>query len=237
MILPRGHGAERLDSTWVTPTAFVAYMYAWNQRADELELDIARGTRLAIRMTPAERALFAYARALASHDLTALLPAATEFMRHTPGSMESPLLVSSTALGLRQPDVAERALRETASDRGMNLVGPYYWQNRVGLAPLRGDRGAGLAASRAGRRRVPPWVVVGAEGGYPRFVVEDNDGRRKKGSRVAGGVVSSGLDEALQLVKMICGEHVAEAVQVSIQYFPKPPVNGTLPSSSPCPLT
>jgi cyclohexyl-isocyanide hydratase len=80
-------------------------------------------------------------------------------------------------------------------------------------------------------------VVGGGTEPYPRFVVDDKNGRRKKGIRVTGGGVSSGLDEALQLVKMICGEDVAKAVQVSIQYFPVPPVSGTLPSKSPCPLS
>ncbi len=79
--------------------------------------------------------------------------------------------------------------------------------------------------------------VVGPAEGYPRFVIDDKKGKLKKGIRVTGGGVSSGLDEALQLVKMIAGDDVATSVQVSIQYFPVPPVNGTLPLQSPCPLS
>ena len=79
-------------------------------------------------------------------------------------------------------------------------------------------------------------TVIGPDEGYPRFVVDDKDGTLHGGIRVTGGGVSSGLDEALQLVKMIAGEDTAKAVQVSIQYFPAPPVMGTLPLSSPCPL-
>lgn len=65
--------------------------------------------------------------------------------------------------------------------------------------------------------------------GYPRFVVDRN--------RVTGGGISSGLDEALKLVELIAGKAVAEQVQVTTQYFPKPPVKGTIPGASTCPLT
>ena len=64
--------------------------------------------------------------------------------------------------------------------------------------------------------------------GYPRFVVDRN--------RVTGGGISSGLDEALELVKLVAGKDVAEAVQVSTQYFPRPPVRGTIPGPGTCPL-
>jgi transcriptional regulator GlxA family with amidase domain len=64
--------------------------------------------------------------------------------------------------------------------------------------------------------------------GYPRYVQDRN--------RVTGGGISSGLDEALYLVKLIAGEAIAEEVQVTIQYFPRPPVDGKIPSSSTCVL-
>lgn len=64
--------------------------------------------------------------------------------------------------------------------------------------------------------------------GYPRYVHDRN--------RVSGGGISSGLDEALYLLKIIAGEDIAKQVQVTIQYFPKPPVSGQLPDSVPCPL-
>lgn len=83
----------------------------------------------------------------------------------------------------------------------------------------------------------PGITVVGPEADYPRFVVDDRDGTLTTGIRVTGGGVSSGLDEALQLVKLIAGEGVATGVQVAMQYFPVPPVHGALPSTSPaCPL-
>jgi transcriptional regulator GlxA family with amidase domain len=69
---------------------------------------------------------------------------------------------------------------------------------------------------------------VKVERDHPRFVHDRN--------RVTGGGISSGLDEALYLVKLIAGEEVAESVQVTLQYFPKPPVSGQIPGPSPCPL-
>jgi transcriptional regulator GlxA family with amidase domain len=65
--------------------------------------------------------------------------------------------------------------------------------------------------------------------GYPRFVVDRN--------RVTGGGISSGLDEALKLVELIAGKKFAQQVQVTTQYFPQPPVKGTIPGSDTCPLT
>jgi cyclohexyl-isocyanide hydratase len=55
----------------------------------------------------------------------------------------------------------------------------------------------------------------------PRFVVS--------GDRLTGGGVSSGLDEALQLILMLFGEDAAKNVQTQTQYFPKPPVDAPFP--------
>lgn len=65
--------------------------------------------------------------------------------------------------------------------------------------------------------------------GYPRFVVDKN--------RLTGGGISSGLDEALELIRMIKGEKIAVDVQQTTQYFPNPPVHGSIPGAKSCPLT
>src|SRR5436853_821204 len=64
--------------------------------------------------------------------------------------------------------------------------------------------------------------------GYPRFIVDRN--------RVTGGGISSGLDEALELVKRICGEAIAIQVQQVTQYYPCPPIDSKIPGSNTCPL-
>lgn len=98
-----------------------------------------------------------------------------------------------------------------------------------------------------GRRVTTHWAFINClkayEGvtvaeGFPRFVVDeyaDDDGRTRY--LVTGGGISSGLDEALELVRLILGEPAAEGVQVTTQYFPGPPVNGQIPDPGPCPLS
>jgi cyclohexyl-isocyanide hydratase len=64
--------------------------------------------------------------------------------------------------------------------------------------------------------------------GYPRYVVDRN--------RVTGGGISSGLDEALELMARVSSYDIAKQVQLVTQYFPQPPFNGDIPGSTECPL-
>lgn len=64
--------------------------------------------------------------------------------------------------------------------------------------------------------------------GHPRSVVSEN--------RLTGGGISSGLDEALQLITLLFDEATAESVQVLTQYFPVPPVSGQIPPTPTCTL-
>ena len=61
---------------------------------------------------------------------------------------------------------------------------------------------------------------------YPRFVVDRN--------RVTGGGVSSGIDESLEIIRLLAGEKVAKQAQVVVQYFPQPPVMGQIPCNVTC---
>jgi cyclohexyl-isocyanide hydratase len=63
---------------------------------------------------------------------------------------------------------------------------------------------------------------------HQRFIVS--------GNRLTGGGISSGLDEALQLICLLFGEETAKAVQVTTQYFPNPPVEGSIPAAPSCPV-
>lgn len=76
------------------------------------------------------------------------------------------------------------------------------------------------------RERFPQITVV--EEGHPRFVVDRN--------RVTGAGISAGLDEGLALIELIAGTAAATSVQTFIQYFPLPPVNGTIPAAGACPV-
>lgn len=65
--------------------------------------------------------------------------------------------------------------------------------------------------------------------GYPRFVVDRN--------RITGGGISSGLDEALEIIARVSSYEIAKQVQLVTQYFPQPPINGSIPdSNTTCPL-
>lgn len=64
--------------------------------------------------------------------------------------------------------------------------------------------------------------------GNPRYV--------KSGNRVTGGGISSGLDEALFLVELIAGTASAIKIQQTMQYYPRPPVESTIPEPGACPV-
>lgn len=65
-----------------------------------------------------------------------------------------------------------------------------------------------------------------------RYLVSIKDGRH----RLTGGGISSGLDEALKLISLLYDDNIAKSVQRTTQYFPEPPVMGTLPSAPKCEL-
>lgn len=64
--------------------------------------------------------------------------------------------------------------------------------------------------------------------GFPRFVLS--------GNRLTGGGISSGLDESLELIRLLFGKGTAEYVQQSTQYYPDPPVSSAIPQTNSCPL-
>jgi cyclohexyl-isocyanide hydratase len=63
---------------------------------------------------------------------------------------------------------------------------------------------------------------------YPRYVID----RKGDNVRITGGGVSSGIDEALQIVSIIAGEDTAQAIQLLLQYAPRPPFNDGDPSTA-----
>ncbi len=61
---------------------------------------------------------------------------------------------------------------------------------------------------------------------YPRYIIQP------KHKRFSGGGVSSSIDLALQLVKVINSKNAAEMADLSIQYAPDPPVHSGDPSQA-----
>ena len=64
--------------------------------------------------------------------------------------------------------------------------------------------------------------------GFPRFYLDRN--------RLTGGGISSGLDEALELIRLLSGQAKAQDVQQTTQYYPDPPVHSAIPQTITCPL-
>jgi transcriptional regulator GlxA family with amidase domain len=79
------------------------------------------------------------------------------------------------------------------------------------------------------------WAFVECLRRFPRIRVDKDHARFiVSGNRLTGGGISSGLDEALKLIALLFGDKSAEAVQVTTQYFPKPPVMGAIPNAPAC---
>jgi len=72
-------------------------------------------------------------------------------------------------------------------------------------------------------KRFPKVTVVD---GHPRFHLDRN--------RLTGGGISSGLDEALELIRLLKGEAAAQTVQQTTQYYPSPPVRSEIPATITC---
>jgi cyclohexyl-isocyanide hydratase len=64
--------------------------------------------------------------------------------------------------------------------------------------------------------------------GHPRFQL-DRD-------RLTGGGISSGLDEALELIELLAGTQAAQGVQQTTQYYPEPPVSSAIPNRITSPM-
>jgi transcriptional regulator GlxA family with amidase domain len=69
---------------------------------------------------------------------------------------------------------------------------------------------------------------------HERYVVSKRQTPTGEEKRLTGGGISSGLDEALKLTSLLFDDKTAKSVQVSTQYFPKPPVMGAIPKTPKC---
>jgi transcriptional regulator GlxA family with amidase domain len=78
------------------------------------------------------------------------------------------------------------------------------------------------------------WAVINCLKQFRKVEVVDGNPRFvQSGNRLTGGGISSGLDEALRLIEILAGTGTALSVQATTQYFPVPPVQGSIPSPPP----
>jgi transcriptional regulator GlxA family with amidase domain len=82
------------------------------------------------------------------------------------------------------------------------------------------------------------WAFVECLKRFPKIGVDTTHQRYMlSGNRLTGGGISSGLDEALMLIQLLFGTKTALDVQLTTQYFPRPPVAGSIPAATPaCPV-
>jgi transcriptional regulator GlxA family with amidase domain len=138
-----------------------------------------------------------------------------------------------------------------ADDRALApLLGDEVWRERIRelcanaeyvTSVCTGAMLLGAAGLLDGWRATTHWSLIECLRAYGavvdselhRFVV---DARPGEAIRITGGGVSSGIDEALEIVVRLCGRARAERVQQVIQYFPDPPVHATVPTPPPCTL-
>ena len=78
------------------------------------------------------------------------------------------------------------------------------------------------------------FTAITVDTSHKRFLVSQTQNPPE--NRLTGGGISSGLDEALQLISILFGEGAAEEVQVTTEYFPEPPVMGVIPGTTECPI-
>lgn len=89
----------------------------------------------------------------------------------------------------------------------------------------------GAAGLLKGLKATSHWLAydvlrqLGAEPTEQRVVTEDKI--------ITAAGVSSGIDMALKLVALECGETAAQAIQLSIEYDPQPPFDAGSPSKAP----
>lgn len=78
------------------------------------------------------------------------------------------------------------------------------------------------------------WAFVDCLKKFPAIEVDTTHKRfLVSGNRLTGGGISSGLDESLELIRLLFGADVAKSVQRTTQYFPAPPVHAQLPATAP----
>lgn len=86
-----------------------------------------------------------------------------------------------------------------------------------------------------GHKATTHWAFVECLKRFPAINVDTTNQRFiVSGNRLTGGGISSGLDEALKLITLLFDEKTATAVQVTTQYFPAPPVCGSIPPAPSC---
>jgi transcriptional regulator GlxA family with amidase domain len=182
--------------------------------------------------------------AIGPYEVLSRLPGAdVVFVASEPGSKrtDTGALALSADQGLSevpQPDIVVvpggRGTRDQPHDELLAWIQQAHQTSRWTTSVCTGALLLGAAGILEGLRATTHWLFFdqlrefGAEP-TPERVVE-------QGKVITAAGVSSGIDMALRLVQLIAGDEVAQAVQLSIEYDPQPPLDAGSPAKAPQPI-
>jgi transcriptional regulator GlxA family with amidase domain len=137
-----------------------------------------------------------------------------------------------------QPDIVVvpggRGTRDQPHDELIAWIQRAHQSSRWTTSVCTGALLLGAAGILEGLRATTHWLffdqlrAFGAEPTLERVV--------EQGKVVTAAGVSSGIDMALRLAQLIAGDDVAQAVQLSIEYDPQPPLDAGSPAKAPEPI-
>jgi transcriptional regulator GlxA family with amidase domain len=137
-----------------------------------------------------------------------------------------------------EPDIVVvpggRGTRDQPHDELLAWIRQAHETSRWTTSVCTGALLLGAAGVLDGLRATTHWLFfdqlreLGADP-TPERVVE-------QGKVITAAGVSSGIDMALRLVQLIAGDEVAQAVQLSIEYDPQPPLDAGSPAKAPQPI-
>jgi transcriptional regulator GlxA family with amidase domain len=182
--------------------------------------------------------------AIGPYEVLSRLPGAEVlFVAAEPGSKRT----DTGALGLSadralsevpRPDIVVvpggRGTRDQPHDELLAWIQQAHETSRWTTSVCTGALLLGAAGILQGLRATTHWLFFdrlrefGAEPTLERVV--------EQGKVITAAGVSSGIDMALRLVQLIAGDEVAQAVQLSIEYDPQPPLDAGSPAKAPQPI-
>jgi transcriptional regulator GlxA family with amidase domain len=182
--------------------------------------------------------------AIGPYEVLSRLPGAEVlFVAAEPGSKrtDTGALALSADRGLSevpQPDIivvpGGRGTRDQPHDELLAWIQQAHQTSRWTTSVCTGALLLGAAGVLEGLRATTHWLFLdqlrdfGAEPTLERVV--------EQGKVITAAGVSSGIDMALRLAQLIAGDEVAQAVQLSIEYDPQPPLDAGSPAKAPRPI-
>ena len=182
--------------------------------------------------------------AIGPYEVLSRLPGAEVlFVAAEPGSKRTDtgalaLTADRSLSEVPQPDIivvpGGRGTRDQPHDELLAWIQQAHETSRWTTSVCTGALLLGAAGILGGLRATTHWLFFdrlrefGAEPTLERVV--------EQGKVITAAGVSSGIDMALRLVQLIAGDEVAQAVQLSIEYDPQPPLDAGSPAKAPQPI-